>query len=211
MSNDTPVDESDRFINLIAEGLAYVNEVREVQPKRSKPFTSVRLSAMHGRKGELEYTKFDLVCRGREACELMKRHADAVNAKDGGGKRRNKVVARFRAGDLYADKWLFQGKPQACIKGRLILVTYLAINGEVVFHQPRDEQAEGDNPLPGEVAASNGGNDGAAEVADIVELRKDDPEFVARKEQLKGGGYRFQRRFRHGETDYQNVWVKFAA
>lgn len=204
---------NDEFVNFIAEGLAYVNEVREVKPKRSKgSFTAVRLAAMHGKKGELEYTKLDLTCRGRHACELMQLHADAINAKGKDGKRINKVVAYFRAGDLYTGAWLYEGKPYACMKGRLLLITYLSINGEVVYREEGGAESDRcDSPLPGELDPLDEQGGDAPEVADVVELSKEDPEFDARRAQLKGGGYRFFKQFQHDGADFENVWVKFAA
>lgn len=145
--------QAQNFFNLHLSGIGYLNRVRWVEPKgqgrRAEPFLACSVSAMRGNSDHPDYTPLDLRVSGEEAIEMI-----ASLQKDVDDKR--KVVISFRAGDLYPHLYERNVRdPQtrqptgeremAClIKGRLLLVNSITIDGERVF--TRDAEGEAADP-----------------------------------------------------------------
>lgn len=153
-TNTSPIE----YFNLHVSGIGYLNRVRWVEPSRSagrraQKFLACSISALRGRPEDREYTYFDVRVSGTEAQELIEGLMGDV------GDRR-KVVIGFRIGDIYSHTYEREvrdpqsgqktGEREAAslIKGRLLLINSITIDGERVFTRPSADE--------GAVGASNG-------------------------------------------------------
>ncbi|TFW43130.1 STY4534 family ICE replication protein [Pseudomonas fluorescens] len=139
----TPPNEG-KFFDLHTTGIGYLNRIRELQPRgKGKATVSVVVAALHGSCDDTEYTYIDCNVVGTEAEHLIRRCQQAVDV----GK---KVLVSFRIGDIWADAFTYmkgekKGQPGASIKGRLLFIGWIKVDGEIV-HQAKPKDT--DEPLP---------------------------------------------------------------
>jgi len=134
--------EAVKYFDLHTSGIGYLNRIREVPVRRGHAFMACDISALHGAEDDVQYTRFDCKVAGEEAERLVRRSWEAVNA----GK---KVLVAFRIGDLWLDPFLYEkgdkaGQPGASLKGRLLHLAWINVDGERVY------QAEAKQPAPSE-------------------------------------------------------------
>ncbi|MCO8166186.1 STY4534 family ICE replication protein [Pseudomonas sp. 21LCFQ02] len=137
MSNET------KYFDLHTTGIGYLNRIREVTPRKGKPFWAVTVAALRGTSDDSEYTYIDCNVVGGEAEKLIKRCFEAVNAD-------KKVLVSFRIGDIWADAFTYQagakkGQSGACLKGRLLYLSWIKVNGETVY-QAKPQDTSGQEP-----------------------------------------------------------------
>lgn len=182
---------SNDYFNLHTKGLCYVNRFRAVSTRKDT-FYSVTLGFLRGHVDEVEKTYIDCVIRNDDALEILTQYQDAINGD-------SKVMAVAIVGDIFAQTYKKKdGSLAAGIKGRLIGLNQLKVDGDVVFKR---ENADQDNDIPVDqvrkqapaqqpvVAPANF----EGEFLDVVKLDKNDPDFAARKDELKTNGYRWNR------------------
>jgi hypothetical protein len=154
-SHNYTEETSSGFFNLHTTGCGYLGRIRVVDPSKSrgrrsggrtgKPFLACAINAMHGSTSEPNYTYFDLVVSGQKAVDLVTSLQPQVDAK-------HKVFVAFKIGDIYSQHYERALKDQrgnktgefetaSMIKGRLLLITHVAINDEVVY-RIEDDQAD---------------------------------------------------------------------
>lgn len=135
--------------NLHVNGVGYVNRVRWVEPRRNagrraEPFLACSVSAIRGNAESPDYTYFDLRVSGSEAVEMVERLKVDVEEK-------RKVFIAFRIGDIYPHMYerdvrerdgrkTGEKEMAALIKGRLLLINSITIDGENVYR--RDPEAD---------------------------------------------------------------------
>ena len=152
--------------NLHVNGVGYLNRVRWVEPKRNAgrradPFLACSVAALRGNSEQPDYTYFDLRVSGREAIEMVDRLGEDVAAQ-------RKVFISFRVGDIYPHVYERDVKDRqtgrktgekelaSLIKGRLLLINSITIDGENVFKrdpdaaQPEDDAPAGDGADQGD-------------------------------------------------------------
>jgi len=138
MSNATET----KFFDLHTSGIGYLNRIREVKPRKGAPFLATTIAALRGSSDDVEYCYIDCNVVGAEAEKLVRRCEQAVTA----GK---KVLVSFRIGDIWADAFTYEkgekkGQPGASLKGRLLFIGWIKVDGETVYEaKPKDA-----NPLP---------------------------------------------------------------
>lgn len=134
--------------NLHVSGIGYLNRVRWVQPKqkgrKANPFLACSISALRGNAEDPQYTYFDVRVSGAEAVELVEKCMEDVD-------QRRKVVVSFKIGDIYTDMYQRDvkvagqktgEKEMAClIKGRLLLINTITIEGERVYSRRAEDEA----------------------------------------------------------------------
>lgn len=128
-----------QYFDLHTTGIGYLNRIREVKPKGrgAKPFLAVTVAALCGSKEAVEYRYIDCNVVGAEAEKLVRRCIEAVNAE-------KKVLVSFRIGDCWADPFTYssgpkQGQHGASLKGRLLYIGWIKVDGEFVYEaKPRD-------------------------------------------------------------------------
>ena len=130
-----------KFFDLHTTGIGYLNRIREVKPRgKGKPFMAVAIAALHGSSDEVEYSYIDCNVVGAEAEKLIRRCQVAVDA----GK---KVLASFRVGDIWADAFTYEkgdkkGQPGASLKGRLLFIGWIKVDGDTVYEAKPKDSAE---------------------------------------------------------------------
>ena len=135
--------------NLHVNGVGYLNRVRWVETKsagrKAQPFLACSIAALRGNADQPDYTYFDLRVSGSEAIEMVEQLMVDVE-------QQRKVVVSFRVGDIYPHLYerdvrdqngrpTGQREPAVLIKGRLLLINSISIDGENVFR--RETQDDG--------------------------------------------------------------------
>lgn len=160
--------QSNHF-NLHVSGIGYLNRVRWVQPKqagrKAQPFLACSISALRGSAESPDYTYLDVRVCGQEAAELVEKCLPAVEDN-------RKVVISFKVGDIYPhlyerdvrkDGRKTGEKEMAClIKGRLLLINTITIDGERVYQRAQEE---------GQQAEADAQTDGADEFVDTTDAQ----------------------------------------
>lgn len=121
---------STQYFNLHTHGVGYLNDIREVKPKKGNPFWACRIAALVGDTNEPEYRFFDCNIVGAEAEKLIRRCSDAVETE-------KKVLISFVLSDLWTDtytvskdtKYHKKGDTAVTLKSRLIRVKMIKIDG----------------------------------------------------------------------------------
>lgn len=194
---------AEKFFDLHTAGIGYLGRVRSV-PSRSGEYLACDVSAFHGKPGELNYVNFDLIVKGHEAQEVVRRFQDQAND------RNIKVLIGFKMGDLSPQVFTYehgkkQGQQGVSLKGRLLAIDWVKVDGKQVWKAVR--HAETENAVESveaaesvEVPAENvpAQEPQAVQEAPVqygaeVQLSKDDPNFEVIKADLKAKGYRFDR------------------
>lgn len=132
------------YFNLHTHGIAYLNDVRIVEPKKGNKFLACRIAALTGPTDKPEYRYFDMNVVGTEAESIISRCKDAVDAK-------KKVLISFVMSDLWFDTFTYssdskyhkKGDSGVTLKGRLIRVKMVKIDGEIKY-QEEPKQAASD-------------------------------------------------------------------
>ncbi|KTS74648.1 hypothetical protein NS274_18860 [Pseudomonas oryzihabitans] len=126
-----------KYFDLHTSGIGYLSRVREVPVRKAKPFLAVTVAALCGSKDDVEYRYIDCNVVGAEAEKLVRRCIEAVNAE-------KKVLVSFRIGDCWADPFTYssgpkKGTPGASLKGRLLYIGWIKVEGETVYEaKPRE-------------------------------------------------------------------------
>jgi len=143
------------YFDLHVKGCGYLSRVRDVPVGRrgSETFLACSVSAMHGLCTDPSYSYFDLKVTGAEAVDLIRQYeADVLEGR--------KVFVAFRAGDIYADPYEVDERDpktrrptgkrvmRASIKGRLLQITHMKVDGMVVFSADDDRSGGDDTPAP---------------------------------------------------------------
>ncbi|MDI5833721.1 DUF3577 domain-containing protein [Shewanella xiamenensis] len=110
-------------------GFGFFNRIRKVEPRKGQPYWAVTIAACRGDEGQKTY--FDCSVVGSEAKALFDTHLSSLNKDD-------TVTASFKLGDLYTETFVYssgekQGQTGVCLKARLLKITYLKVNDEIVF------------------------------------------------------------------------------
>ncbi|MCL2872290.1 MAG: STY4534 family ICE replication protein [Betaproteobacteria bacterium] len=139
MSNQAQ-QTSTKYFDLHVSGIGYVNRIREVKPKKGESFWACSVAALRGTSEQPEYTNFDCRINGAEAERLIRRCVGAVDAK-------KKVLIGFKIGDIYPESFTYQngekkGQTGECLKGRLLFVSFIKIDGEEVFKAAKPDTTD---------------------------------------------------------------------
>ncbi|MVT36614.1 DUF3577 domain-containing protein [Acidovorax citrulli] len=145
LHNSNPVS----FFNLHTSGIGYLNRIRWVETKgrgrKAESFLACSISALRGSSDAADYTYFDLRVSGEEAIGLIDGLQQEVHD-------RCKVLVSFKIGDIYPHLYerdvrdQQSGRPTGhkematLIKGRLILINSISVDGEKVYSRPSDEK-----------------------------------------------------------------------
>jgi len=150
--------------NLHLNGVGYLNRVRWVtvgQGRKAEPFLSCSIAAMRGEGDKPDYTYLDLKVVGEDAINLIDSFADDAN-------NGHKVVVSFKVSDIYTHLYERESKdqngnktgmkePAALIKGRLLLVYSVTVDGERVYTRPSADESGSDQvPASGEQQGESG-------------------------------------------------------
>jgi Protein of unknown function (DUF3577) len=159
-----------RYFNLHTTGLGYLNRIREKPGRRG--FLACDISALRGASDDVEYSRFDVIVSGSDAQHLIRKCDKAVKAN-------RKVLLGFRLGDVRLEQFTYPadyripekaGQPGASLKARLLFISWIKIDQEVVYkakpHEQEQHSTATDEPPESEPASSDAdssdtGNDNA--------------------------------------------------
>lgn len=133
-----------KYFDLHTRGIGYLCRAREVSVSRAEPYLAVTVAALHGAAHDVEYTYIDCRVTGSEADTLIRHCKDEINSGD-------KVFVSFTIGDIWISPFTYQkgdkkGQPGASLKGRLLYISSLRINGDTVFKAPPKESTQNTSP-----------------------------------------------------------------
>ncbi|EDS7122092.1 DUF3577 domain-containing protein [Salmonella enterica subsp. enterica] len=122
-----------KYFDLHTRGIGYVNRLRTVTPKKGNPFLACTIAALRGTTDQPEYTYIDVRVYNEKAVELLESCQDALSKKQ-------RVLIAFNIGDIYPkcftyDKGEKKGQCGCGIKGRLIKITMIKIDGHEVYRE----------------------------------------------------------------------------
>ncbi|RDE67397.1 MULTISPECIES: STY4534 family ICE replication protein [Aggregatibacter] len=139
---------STQYFNLHTHGVGYLNNIREVKPKKGNPFWACRIAALVGDTNEPEYRFFDCNIVGAEAEKLIRRCSDAVETE-------KKVLISFVLSDLWTDtytvskdtKYHKKGDTAVTLKSRLIRVKMIKIDGELRYQEQPNKPTDNESKV----------------------------------------------------------------
>jgi len=162
-----------RYFDLHTKGCGYMSRIRWVTPKgngrKSEKFLACAINAAHGNMKDPMYSYMDLRVSGEEAIDLVSSLLEDCGQDQ-------KIFVAFVVGDIYAHTYWRDVKedgrktgeqePAAILKGRLLLITHIAIDDVVVYHLDQDsregvETAPSEDPLNDTADAENVGGESA--------------------------------------------------
>lgn len=136
------------YFNLHTHGIGYLNDIRVVKPKKGNEFLACRVSALTGSSDSPEYRFLDMNVVGEEAEKVIRRCEKAV-------KEKRKVLVSFVMSDLWFDTFTYaadskfhkKGDTGVTLKGRLIRIKMVKVDGEIKYQEPvrnqnTDEQSD---------------------------------------------------------------------
>ncbi|TKY84005.1 DUF3577 domain-containing protein [Pectobacterium polonicum] len=116
---------------LVTRGIGYLNQPKDVTPKKGDPFLACAIGALAGPVEEPEYRYINTIVTTPEAQHLVRRCVQAVEAE-------RKVLVAFRLNDMKADPYLrtkgeHAGEPAASLESKLIHIGLIKIDGQLVY------------------------------------------------------------------------------
>lgn len=167
-------NQSKAFFNFVTTGSGWVNRIRSITLRKGSALalTFVALRGEADENGKTESTTVELYVRGSEA------KAQIQSLIDNGYKADDKVWASFEIGDLRPDLDDKTGLPQyftrkdgshlVVLRGNLLRINYLKINGEyVVTSKPAESEAPADESTPASTDATVDAPATVTESADV--------------------------------------------
>ena len=170
--------DSPKYFNVILSGIAYLNRLRTVEPKEGETYQSVQVALLTGRDENVQYVYAE--------CNIVSKQAKAVIEQFGSKiTEDNKVLAQVQIGDIKPDSYTLKnnGERRHVLRGRLIRIGFLRVNGEEVYKAPPAEDADD--------SSEGAGSSESDQLEEGVTLSPDDPKFEAKKADLKNKGYRW--------------------
>lgn len=188
--NATRSEETEpvRYFDLHTKGCGYMSRIRWVTPKgngrKSEKFLACAINAAHGNMKDPMYSYMDLRVSGEEAIDLV-----SALLEDCG--QDQKIFVAFVVGDIYAHTYWRDVKedgrktgeqePAAILKGRLLLITHIAIDDEVVYQLDQDSRRAvgaptGEDPLDLASGIEDAAGVSACEDGDTEEQHSDGEE-----------------------------------
>ncbi|MBF3851446.1 DUF3577 domain-containing protein [Burkholderia pseudomallei] len=144
--------EPRKYFDLHLRGLGYLSRVRDVAARgngrsKAKPFLACAISAFHGDpnvENGIVYLPLDLIVAGEKAREAVRSVMDDANDPD------VKVLVSFRAGDHYIRTFERTGnragETGAVLKGRLLKLFWIKVDGQEVYRDENDDGEAGADP-----------------------------------------------------------------
>lgn len=144
MKNQANQEAQTNYFNFTADAVAYVNEVKEVRPKKGNAFISLKVAILEGENGDTK-AYCDLILVGKQAQKVI----FALENEWPQGYQDNGLAwfAGLRIGSLYAKPYLSKkGEPKAVLGGRLIAIKWLKIgDDQIEVPEWRTEFADADD------------------------------------------------------------------
>jgi hypothetical protein len=154
MSTSKSATTEKSYFDLHTKGIGYLGRVRDVAPRKGEPFLACTIAALVGSENDVEYRYFDCRVSGSDAQKAVRKCEKAVNAD-------KKVLVGFTIGDLWADTFTYEkgdrkGQTGVSLKGRLLYIGWIKIDGKEVYKAEPKKRADTENEAIAEDSASEG-------------------------------------------------------
>lgn len=138
MKNNGDLRDGQTYFKEYVNGLGYVNDVRPIPNSGTPPRYAVKVSALQGLSGSAHYEYHDLTIDSAQAMALLFHYQNEIKDDD------KKVIAKFhfynpRARAFEIKEGERKGEIATTINGYLTRISYLSIDGEVVFREERND------------------------------------------------------------------------
>lgn len=148
--------EGQTYFKEYVNGLGYLNDVRPIPNSGTPPRYSARVSALQGLSGNAHYEYHDLTIDSAQALTLLFHYQNEIKDDD------KKVVAKFhfynpRARAFEIKEGERKGEMGTTINGYLTRISYMSIDGEVVFREERNNAANDAGSEGGQEATGDAG------------------------------------------------------
>ena len=189
MTNQTQISK----FNIHTSAVGYINRIREVEPKKGKPYWSCSITALRGDMDAADRTYFDVSVVGSLAKERIK---ELFELQESG---QDKIFVSVKMGDIYPEHFELKkgknaGKICTSIKGRLLRIDYASIAGEAFEFKAQPAE-------PAVITDDSSKDDSAGDkLQEIMKLNPADDRYETQKEWLGNNGY--------VETEEPDVWRK---
>ena len=189
------MSDSNLYYDFHSQGLAYLNRLRLVSPNGGDSYLAVTLAFLRGKAdadGRVAKTWVDCNIVGDMAKARAKILLEHI-VDEGIDPDQVRIMATAKIGDLELKEFTYKkgpkaGQPGFGLKGRLLQIEHVRVNGIPFDFGDDDAVQRGDQQQTGSSAASVASD--SPEPA-MVKLSKDDPDFLRKKEALKRRGYRW--------------------
>ncbi len=202
----TTTNDTVKYNDQHTTGMGYLNRARTVNPSQGQPYESVSLSGLGGRVDNPSYTYYDCTS------VIGKALAKYLLLKDAIKDDTKKVMVCFKVSDGRPDSYVIKDKTTGqdvrrhVIKCKLLNITWASIDGQEVQFELDNEmdgdgvesQPEDDQQVNQSMNAEHASEDdqqpagslfGDDELDEFMKLDRDDPFFMAKKDELKSLGY----------------------
>ena len=179
-------------------GMGYLNRARTVNPAQGQAYESVSLTGLGGRVDNPSYTFYDCTSVLGKALEKYLLLKDDINDDS------KKVMICFKVSDGRPDSYVTKDKQTGqdvrrhVIKCKLLDITWASIDGQVVQFELDSDDGGQQADHAENIADDNQAGDEQTHVQSLfsddeldeyVKLDRDDPQFMAKKSELKSIGY----------------------
>ncbi len=137
--------ESNRYFNEYANGIGYLNRIREFAVKGKPERYAAQVSVIQGPADNVHYEYHDLVISSEHVLGILFEHREAIEAEEAN------VLIRFNMTNPRAKAFIYSqgeraGELGAAIGGFLTRIHSMKINGELVYEDQRTFDTQGDTP-----------------------------------------------------------------
>jgi hypothetical protein len=139
--NNGDLRDGQTYFKEYVNGLGYVNDVRPIPNSGTPPRYSVKVSALQGLSGNAHYEYHDLTIDSAQAMALLFHYQNEIKDDN------KKVIAKFhfynpRARFFEIKEGDRKGEIGTTINGYLTRISYLSIDGVVVFREERKDSED---------------------------------------------------------------------
>ena len=152
-------NQENAFYNNSTVSPVYINEVKLIQPKKGDGYIACKATILDGPCDKPNYQNIDLIVKGTQAIEALNSFSaqwPAGYQKDQNSNDRVKVFAFVRIGSISTAAFLKKDKtPGSILKGKLMEITYLKLNDDVLVHTNAKANDENANSSPAAAEAEH--------------------------------------------------------
>jgi hypothetical protein len=128
--------ENNRYFNEYANGIGYLNSIREFGAEGKPERYAAQVSVIQGPADNVHYEYHDLVISSETVLGVVLEHREAIEAEDAS------VLIRFNMANPRAKAFIYKqgeraGELGAAIGGFLTRILSMKINGELVYEDQR--------------------------------------------------------------------------
>ncbi|MGP0016258.1 DUF3577 domain-containing protein [Pseudomonas sp.] len=170
-----PVAEEKKHFNMYLDCIGYLNNVSTITYHKQS-YLKVSVTVLMGPADKVEYRYFSCTVVGTEAKQLISHCAQEINSGQ-------TVVACFKLSGLWTRSFThqtgeFRGQPDTRLISNLLSLSLIKIDGEVVYHAPKEEESDVDsanaaqtsNPLDTTNAPETAYDSASSDIGDLTDI-----------------------------------------